>query len=126
MEEESLHALLEGALAGEPPIGPVARNALRAGLRLRRRRRAGAGTCAVVAAVALAVPGVRILSGPIPAGPTAARQQPAGIGGKGDRPVLLTFSPDGEILASADTDAATYLPTSALRRRAGRKDSCPH
>jgi len=33
-----LRDLLDGALAGEPRIGPVALNALASGIRLRRRR----------------------------------------------------------------------------------------
>jgi hypothetical protein len=39
MDDQSLRDLLDGALAGEPPIGPVAQNALTAGIRLRRRHR---------------------------------------------------------------------------------------
>ena len=38
MDPQSLRDLLDGALDGEPPIGPVAQNALTAGIRLRRRR----------------------------------------------------------------------------------------
>jgi len=37
MDAKSLRDLLDGALAGEPPIGPVAQNARAAGIRLRRR-----------------------------------------------------------------------------------------
>ena len=32
MDDKSLHDLLNGALAGEPPLGPVAQNALAAGI----------------------------------------------------------------------------------------------
>jgi hypothetical protein len=54
MDETTLRELLGSALAGEPPIGPVAQNALRAGIRRRRRRVLGAaGGVAVVAAVAV-------------------------------------------------------------------------
>jgi len=38
IDNKSLRDLLDGALAGEPPIGPVALNALASGIRLRRRR----------------------------------------------------------------------------------------
>jgi hypothetical protein len=38
MDDKSLRPLLDGALTGEPPIGPVAQNALAVGIRLRRRR----------------------------------------------------------------------------------------
>ena len=54
MDETTLRELLGSALTGEPPIGPVAQNALRAGIKRRRRRALGAaGGVAVVAAVAL-------------------------------------------------------------------------
>jgi YVTN family beta-propeller protein len=58
MDETSLRGLLETALGDEPAIGPVARNSLQAGIRLRRRariRRAAGGT-AVVIAVAAVIP----------------------------------------------------------------------
>jgi DNA-binding beta-propeller fold protein YncE len=62
MDETPLRDLLERATVPEPPIGPVAQNALRAGLTLRRRRRtryaaAGAATIVVACAAALAVTG---------------------------------------------------------------------
>ena len=38
IDAQSLRDLLHGALAGEPPIGPVAQNALAAGVRPRHRR----------------------------------------------------------------------------------------
>jgi hypothetical protein len=58
MDETSLRALLERALAPEPPIGPVANNSLRAGIKLRRRRRmrAAAGGAAVIAVIAIGIP----------------------------------------------------------------------
>jgi hypothetical protein len=59
MDETALRKLLEGALTSEPPIGPVGDKVLRAGVRLRRRRRAtlaaiSALAAATVTAVALA------------------------------------------------------------------------
>ena len=72
MDDKSLGGLLNGALTGEPPIGPVAQNSLEAGKRLRRRRRrrAWAAGCAAVAAVAVIIPaGGRVLGhSPGPAG----------------------------------------------------------
>ena len=55
MDNKSLHDLLDGALAGEPPIGPVAPNSLAAGIRLRRRRRAQTAAASVAAAAVIAV-----------------------------------------------------------------------
>ena len=52
MDEPWLHDLLDRATVSEPPIGPLAVNALRAGIRRRRRRRAQ-GTVACVAVAAL-------------------------------------------------------------------------
>jgi DNA-binding beta-propeller fold protein YncE len=52
MDELWLRELLDRATASEPPMGPVATNALRAGITRRRRRRAQ-GTAACVAAVAV-------------------------------------------------------------------------
>jgi DNA-binding beta-propeller fold protein YncE len=52
MDEPWLHELLERAIADEPPIGPVAHNSLRAGLRRRRHRRVqGGAACAAAVAV---------------------------------------------------------------------------
>src|SRR5450755_2930377 len=60
MAETSLRELLDSALTREPPMGPVARNSLQAGIRIRRRRRAlgAAGSAAAVAAIAVAIPAV--------------------------------------------------------------------
>ena len=59
-ETRLVRELLERAMVPEPPLGPMVQNALRAGIRLRRRRRVQAiasGTAAaVVCAAALAVP----------------------------------------------------------------------
>ncbi len=52
MDEPWLRDLLDRATASEPPIGPLAVNALRAGIKRRRRRRVQ-GTLACVAAAAL-------------------------------------------------------------------------
>jgi DNA-binding beta-propeller fold protein YncE len=52
MDELWLRELLDRAVADEPPIGPVPANSLRAGIKLRRRRRAQT-TAACVAAIAV-------------------------------------------------------------------------
>jgi hypothetical protein len=39
MDETSLRALLERAVADEPPAGPIVSRSVEAGVRLRRRRR---------------------------------------------------------------------------------------
>ena len=71
MDETTLRMLMDGALVGEPPIGPVADNALRAGIKARRRRvLSGAGSMAVAAALAVAIP---VVAGPLGA-PPASRQ----------------------------------------------------
>jgi YVTN family beta-propeller protein len=58
MDETSLRAHLELAVSAEPPLGPLVGNALRAGHRLRRRRRAAgaAGLSAVAVVLVGAVP----------------------------------------------------------------------
>jgi YVTN family beta-propeller protein len=60
MDEAPLRRLLDSALASEPPMWPVADDSLRAGIKLRRRRRAwGASpSAAVVALIAVAIPGI--------------------------------------------------------------------
>jgi S1-C subfamily serine protease len=74
MDETTLRRLLGSALAGEPPVGPGADNALRAGIKARRRRvLSAAGSMAVAAAIAVAIP---VVAGPLGA-PPASRQRPA-------------------------------------------------
>src|SRR5215469_7952719 len=63
MDELSLRALLERATSPEPPLGQIVSNSLRAGRKLRRRRRAtGAGLSAAALVVAGTVPA--LTSGP--------------------------------------------------------------
>ena len=81
MDETTLRRVLDGALVYEPPIGPVAQNALRAGIKRRRRRRVlgVAGSVAATAAIAVAIPAVtgRPSPGQGQQGVTAASNQAA-------------------------------------------------
>ena len=78
MDETSLRGLLETAVGDEPPIGPAARDSLRAGIKLRRRARIrhAAAAAAVVAVMAAVLPAVTGVFGNTAAGPHpgAARQ----------------------------------------------------
>jgi YVTN family beta-propeller protein len=58
MDETSVRGLLETAIGDEPPLGPVARNSLRAGIKLRRRARIrrATGGAAVVIVFAAVIP----------------------------------------------------------------------
>ena len=88
MDDKTVHDLLDGALAGEPPIGPVAQNALTAGLRLRRRRRIRAAAATAVAAViAVAIPAGLGAFGHL-LGPARPQQSPA-------PPTLYIYSDNG-------------------------------
>jgi YVTN family beta-propeller protein len=53
MDEKSLRAQLELAVSAEPPLGPIVGNSVRAGRRLRRRRRASGVASLSAAAVVL-------------------------------------------------------------------------
>lgn len=64
MDESTIRALLDRATESEPPIGPVARNALRAGRQLRRRRRM-AGTAALSGVAVVLAGGLPALTGAI-------------------------------------------------------------
>jgi hypothetical protein len=84
MDEMAVRAALRRVVAAdEPPVGALVGEALRAGLRLRRRRRLqAAGAClAAVTAVAAGVPAVVALGQAPPAGTSASS---AG-GGPGQR-----------------------------------------
>jgi hypothetical protein len=75
MDETTLRKLLGSALSGEPPIGPVAQNALRAGIKRRHRRALGtAGGLAAVAVVAVVavIPTVFSPRGALPGQVTAS------------------------------------------------------
>src|SRR5215469_11590162 len=80
MDETSLRRLLDSALVGRPPMGPVVHNALRAGRKLRRRRIQGAaGGAAAAAIIAVTIPATVGIFGHTP-GP-ALGHRPAGLAG---------------------------------------------
>ena len=97
MDETSLRRLLDSALAGRPAMGPVARNALRAGLKLRRRRRirGAAGGAAAVAIIAVAIPATIGILGHTP-GPAAGHRS-AGLAGGPKFFAGVTEKPPGQI-----------------------------
>ena len=121
MDEASLRGLLETALGDEPPIGPVARNSLRAGLKLRRRTRTrhAAGAAAVVAVMAAVIPAVtgvfgHTAAGPHPATPPKAPTGTAYVinsGGGTVTPIdLATNTPGTPIKASGEIAAMAIAP----------------
>ncbi len=125
MDEESLRIMLADAISGEPPIGPVSQRALRAGIRLRRRHRAGiAGRFAIIAGIAVAFPLAVHSSGVSPAGPAARppaiHERPGSMGGHGDLPRKVSFSPDSKIVATADNDGTARLWNVATERQIGK------
>jgi S1-C subfamily serine protease len=78
MDETTLRTLLDSALVDEPPIGPVADKALRAGIKARRRRvLTAAGSMAAAAAIAVAVP---VVAGPVGAPPAGGQHPPSAMG----------------------------------------------
>ena len=78
MDETTLRTLLDSALTDEPPIGPVADNALRAGIKIRRHRVLGAAvSVAVAAAIAIVIP---VVAGPL-GDPPASEQHPPSMTG---------------------------------------------
>jgi hypothetical protein len=81
MDETSLRRLLDSALVGRPPMGPVVHNALRAGLKLRRRRRiqGAAGGAAAAAIIAVTIPATIGILGHTP-GPAEGHRS-AGLAG---------------------------------------------
>src|SRR5436190_265561 len=146
MDDKSLHDLLNGALAGEPPIGPVAQNSLGAGIRLRQRRRAlAAAGCAAVAVIAVIIQTGTGLIGHSP-GP-AGRQRPgtAYVADQGERnligritpintatnraegaiwagvnPEVIAITPDGKTLYVANVGSRTVRPISTATNTPGK------
>ena len=131
MDEPWLSELLERATAGEPPIGPVARNSLRAGIR-RRRRVQGSAACAagvaVICAAVLAVTGASgtpgAATGTIPQTVyvlsmngtvtpiSTATNTPGEPIAAGPAPRFMALTPNGQTLYVADgTDTVTPIAT---------------
>jgi hypothetical protein len=95
MDETSLRRLLDSALVGRPPMGPVAHNALRAGLKLRRRRiQRAAGGAAAVAIIAVTIPATIGILGHTP-GPAAGHRS-AGLAGGPKFFAGITEKPRGQ------------------------------
>jgi DNA-binding beta-propeller fold protein YncE len=104
MDEATLvRELLDRATRPEPPIGPMAQNAIRAGLRLRRRRRivqsAAAGTAAAVAISLAAL---------------------AGTGVIGNRPAAPAPTPATVYVLGGTQTLGTVTPISTITNRPGR------
>ena len=140
VDEPGLRALLDRAVACEPPLGPVAYQALEAGIRRRGRRRvSGAVACLVVAGVVgVTVPVVRSASvGPVTGGAvtiyaaskgqitpvwTATRTAGAPIGDnvESQDQAVLAATPDGKTLYVADTEMGWVTPISTATGVPGR------
>jgi YVTN family beta-propeller protein len=78
MDETSVRGLLEAAIGDEPPLGPVVRNSLRAGIKFRRRarlRRAAGGAAVVIVFAAVIPAAIGTLANP-PAPRHHAPRQP--------------------------------------------------
>ena len=146
MDETSLRELLDSALTREPPMGPVARNSLQAGIKIRRRRRAlgAAGSAAAVAALAIAIPAVTgalrhtsaVPRAGIPSAPivyvasgertdtvtaiSAATNTPAKPIKVGQAPDAMAITPDGKTTYVANQVSDTVTPISAVTNTAGK------
>jgi YVTN family beta-propeller protein len=145
MDETSLRLLLERALIPEPPIGPVAENSLRAGIKRRRRRqmRAAAGGAAAIAVIAVAIPVVTGALGHTTARRTGTTAQAETVyvihnagwfvtpistitntagkrirAAKGAMAVAVT--PDGKTVYVANWRADTVTPITTATNRAGK------
>jgi DNA-binding beta-propeller fold protein YncE len=120
MDETSVRGLRATALGDEPPIGPVARDSLRAGIRLRRARRwSAAGGAAAVVAVAVVMASVtgafgNTSVGPRPEAPPEAATGTAYVinsGGGTVTPIDLATNTAGKpIDVSGEPVAMTVAP----------------
>jgi YVTN family beta-propeller protein len=140
MDETSLHTLLDSAIGGEPPIGPVARNSLREGIKLRRRARLrrAAGTAAVVTAAAACIPAFTGIAGNRAAAPSAATAyianyssgtvtpinlatntpgKPIPVGGS---PAAIAITPDGKTAYVANSSSGTVTPINLATNTPGK------
>jgi YVTN family beta-propeller protein len=142
----ALRGMLERATPDEPLLGPVAANALVAGLKRRRRRRVSGviGCVVVIAAVAVIVPaltGTRQAT-PAPAGPTgkatatvyvsdhssglvtpistATNTAGPSIKGGGKLNVAMAATPNGKTVYVLNQASDTVTPISTATNKAGR------
>jgi DNA-binding beta-propeller fold protein YncE len=101
MDETKLRGLLAEALTDEPPMGPVTQPALRAGLRIRRRRRllAASGGMATIAAASLGLTSISLAGGPpAPSAPAALSPVEHTIWTTNDHAgTLMTITHDGQL-----------------------------
>jgi DNA-binding beta-propeller fold protein YncE len=112
MDELSLRALLERAISPEPPLGHLVGNSLRAGRKLRQRRRA-TGAAALSAAAIVAVSAVPVLASG--AGPKASKPGPA----------ALAMPPADARTAYVATGTDTVVPISLATNTAGTPIKVP-
>jgi hypothetical protein len=112
MDELSLRALLERATSPEPPLGHLVGNSLRAGRKLRQRRRA-TGAAALSAAAIVAVSAVPVLTSG--AGPKASKQGPA----------VVAMPPADARTAYVATNSSTVVPISLATNAAGMPIAVP-
>ena len=140
VDEPGLRALLDRAVACEPPIRPLAYQALEAGIRRRLRRRvSGAVAClAVAGVVGVTVPAIRSASmrpatggaatiyvaskGQITPVWTATRTAgvPIGDNVEGQDQAVLAATPDGKTLYVADTGMDGVTPISTATNTPGK------
>src|ERR1700691_5323592 len=143
MDEQWLRDLLDRTTAGEPPIGSLAVDSLRAGIKRRRRRRAQ-GTVACVAAAALI--GTAAVAAARTAGPPAARPARATgptttwvLSGEGNlyaipnstklrsKKILLpggrqfiAITPNGKTIYVSGDEPNAVIPVSAVTHKVGK------
>ena len=138
MDETTLRELLDDALIHEPPIGPVAHNALQAGIRLRGRRRAQriAGSMAALAVIAATIPVVAQSHSPNAVAPAEAIMYVAAANGVtpvstatntpgtpiklGTQPGSIAITPDGKTAYIANLSPATVIPVSTATNTPGK------
>jgi DNA-binding beta-propeller fold protein YncE len=112
MDEMSLRALLERATSPEPPLGHLVRNSMRAGRRLRQRRRA-TGATALSAAAIVAVSTVPALTSG--AGHKVSKSKPA----------VMSVPPADVRTAYVAAGTDTVVPISLATNRAGTPIKVP-
>jgi DNA-binding beta-propeller fold protein YncE len=105
MDELSLRALLERATSPEPPLGHLVSNSMRAGRRLRRRRRGTGAALSAAAIVAVSTVPV-LMSG---AGHRVSKPEPA----------VVPVPPADASTAYVATTANTVVPISLATNTAG-------